>query len=37
MLGAALLAYLLHSRSRLRSLEDGAGREMGINWAGRKR
>ena len=37
LLGAALLAYLLHSRSRLRSLEDGAGREMGINWAGRKR
>jgi putative membrane protein len=36
LLGAALLAYLLHRRSRL-VLEGGAGGEMGINWAGRKR
>jgi putative membrane protein len=31
LLGAALLAYLLHRRSRLRALEDGARRGTGIN------
>ena len=36
LLGAALLAYLLRRRARL-VLQDGAGREMGIDWAGRKR